>query len=58
MSEDRLVNMLNAVTERYRFANTAVNILTDICTVILPLPVLKSLNLPKRQRSMLMVRQR
>ncbi|CZT21442.1 related to integral membrane protein [Ramularia collo-cygni] len=36
------------------FANTAVNILTDICTAVLPLPVLKSLNLPKKQRFMLM----
>lgn len=30
------------------------NIITDIATTILPLPVLKSLNLPKRQRYVLM----
>lgn len=31
------------------------NILTDIATTVLPLPVLKELNLPKRQRYILMV---
>ncbi|KAF2170774.1 hypothetical protein M409DRAFT_51034 [Zasmidium cellare ATCC 36951] len=38
-----------------RFSNAAVNIITDVCTAILPLPVLKSLNLPKRQKMVLMV---
>ncbi|EME42974.1 hypothetical protein DOTSEDRAFT_72404 [Dothistroma septosporum NZE10] len=36
------------------FSNAAVNIVTDVCTAVLPLPVLKSLNLPKRQRYILM----
>ncbi|EMF11630.1 uncharacterized protein SEPMUDRAFT_149566 [Sphaerulina musiva SO2202] len=36
------------------FSNAAMNIITDIATTILPLPVLKSLNLPKRQRYVLM----
>lgn len=38
-----------------RFANASVNIITDVCTAILPLPVLKRLNLPKRQKIVLMV---
>ncbi|PIA92171.1 hypothetical protein CB0940_09437 [Cercospora beticola] len=37
------------------FSNAAMNIVTDIATTVLPLPVLKSLNLPKRQRYILMV---
>ncbi|USW51811.1 hypothetical protein Slin15195_G051300 [Septoria linicola] len=36
------------------FSNAAMNIVTDIATTVLPLPVLKSLNLPKRQRYILM----
>lgn len=38
-----------------RFSNAAMNIVTDTATTVLPLPVLKSLNLPKRQRYILMV---
>ncbi|CAK3899103.1 related to integral membrane [Lecanosticta acicola] len=37
------------------FANASFNILTDIMTALLPLPVLNSLNLPKRQKIILMV---
>ncbi|KAF2208670.1 hypothetical protein CERZMDRAFT_48687, partial [Cercospora zeae-maydis SCOH1-5] len=37
------------------FSNAAMNIVTDIATTVLPLPVLKSLNLPRRQRYILMV---
>ncbi|KAK4623368.1 Wortmanamides biosynthesis cluster protein C [Fulvia fulva] len=36
------------------FSNAAVNIITDVCTALLPLPVLKSLNLPTRQKYILM----
>ncbi|KAI5361671.1 hypothetical protein Slin14017_G084040 [Septoria linicola] len=36
------------------FFNSSFNIATDIATAILPLPVVKSLNLPKRQRHALM----
>ncbi|KAK4494850.1 hypothetical protein PRZ48_014206 [Zasmidium cellare] len=36
------------------FFNSSFNIVTDIATAILPLPVLKSLNLPRKQRYMLM----
>ena len=37
-----------------KFTNASINIVTDIFTGVLPLPVLKSLNLPKRQRYVLM----
>ena len=37
------------------FANTSINITTDIATAIIPLPVLNSLKLPKRQKYALMV---
>ncbi|EMF08717.1 uncharacterized protein SEPMUDRAFT_144544 [Sphaerulina musiva SO2202] len=36
------------------FFNSSFNIATDIATALLPLPVTKSLNLPKRQRYILM----
>ena len=36
------------------FSNTAINIVTDICTAVLPIPTLKSLQLPKRQKYALM----
>lgn len=38
-----------------RFANAAINILTDIATAILPLPLLCHLNIPKSQKVGLMV---
>lgn len=38
-----------------RFANTILNIVTDIATTVLPLPVLRSLQLPKRQKILLML---
>lgn len=37
-----------------RFFNSSFNILTDILTALLPLPVINSLHLPRRQRRMLM----
>ena len=37
------------------FANASINIVTDIATGILPLPVLKELQLPKRQKIALMI---
>ena len=37
-----------------RFANASINIVTDLCTAILPLPVLNTLQLPKRQKRALM----
>ena len=37
-----------------RFANAGMNIATDITIGLLPLPVLKQLQLPKRQRIALM----
>lgn len=36
------------------FANAGINIATDIATVVLPLPIVKSLNLPPRQKYALM----
>ena len=38
-----------------RFANASINIVTDICTAILPLPVLRSLPIPTKQKYALMV---
>lgn len=35
--------------------NTVLNIVTDIATTVLPLPVLRSLRLPKRQKILLML---
>jgi hypothetical protein len=32
------------------FVNAAINIATDFAIIILPLPVIKSLNLPRRQK--------
>ena len=37
------------------FANAGINIVTDIATGVLPLPVLKNLELPQRQRVVLMI---
>ena len=37
-----------------RFANAGVNIVTDICTAVLPLPVLNTMRLPQRQKYILM----
>ncbi|RMY78999.1 hypothetical protein D0863_00312 [Hortaea werneckii] len=37
------------------FTNAALNIVTDIATVVIPLPVLKGLQLPKRQKIALMI---
>jgi hypothetical protein len=37
------------------FSNAAVHILTDIVILILPIPVLNSLHLPRRQKYALMV---
>lgn len=42
------------LTREKRFFNSSFNIATDIATALLPLPVTKSLNLPKRQRYILM----
>lgn len=42
------------IDKRERFFNSSFNIATDIATALLPLPVTKSLNLPKRQRYILM----
>lgn len=38
-----------------RFSNTVLNIVTDIATTVLPLPVLRTLQLPKRQKILLML---
>jgi hypothetical protein len=37
-----------------RFTNAALNIMTDIAVAVLPLPVIKTLNLPKSQKLALM----
>lgn len=39
---------------RSRFTNAALNIITDIAIAVLPLPVIKSLNLPRRPKLALM----
>lgn len=44
----------NRLLTRTRFFNSSFNVATDIATAILPLPVVKSLNLPRKQRRMLM----
>ena len=36
------------------FSNAALNIITDIITIAIPMPMLKSLNIPKRQKFALM----
>lgn len=38
-----------------RFSNAAFNIITDICTTILPLPILNTLRIPKKQKYLLML---
>ena len=35
------------------FTNAAINIATDFAIVILPIPIIKSLNLPRRQKQAL-----
>ena len=37
-----------------RYTNASVNIVTDLMTALLPLPVIKGLDIPKRQKSILM----
>lgn len=39
----------------FRFSNAAFNIITDICTTILPLPILNTLRIPKKQKYLLML---
>jgi hypothetical protein len=39
---------------RIRFTNASINIVTDICTGVLPLPTLNTLNMPRRQKYALM----
>jgi hypothetical protein len=40
---------------RYRYANAAINILTDCATALLPIGVINSLDMPKRQKKLLLV---
>lgn len=51
------VSLITATTpllSASRFTNAGINIVTDIATAALPIPVLKSLQLPKRQKVALM----
>lgn len=50
--DDKITKKLTKINTR--FFNSSFNIATDIATALLPLPVTKSLNLPKRQRYILM----
>lgn len=49
-----MISRVDKRKKNTRFFNSSFNIATDIATALLPLPVTKSLNLPKRQRYILM----
>ena len=44
--------LINALIKA-RFTNAAINILTDFAIIILPMPVIRSLNLARRQKQAL-----
>jgi hypothetical protein len=43
------------LADRHRYANAAINILTDCATALLPIGVINSLDMPKRQKKLLLV---
>lgn len=45
--------MLTMIAQ-HRYTNAAVNIVTDLATALLPLPVITKLDIPKRQKVILM----
>jgi len=42
------------LTDRDRYANAALNILTDCATALLPIGVINTLDMPKRQKKLLL----
>jgi hypothetical protein len=46
--------MLSQVTNANRYANAAINIVTDCATALLPMGVIGSLDMPKRQKKLLL----
>lgn len=41
------------LTVSYRYANSAVNFVTDLIVTLLPIGVIRSLEVPKRQKNLL-----
>ena len=41
------------LTNSYRYANSAVNFVTDLIVTLLPIGVIRSLEVPKRQKNLL-----
>lgn len=48
------VGYRSRVADMCRYANAAVNILTDCATALLPIGVINSLDMPKRQKKLLL----
>lgn len=46
--------MLFSMTDATRYANAAINIVTDCATALLPMGVINSLDMPKRQKKLLL----
>ena len=41
------------LTNSYRYANSAINFVTDLIVTLLPIGVIRSLEVPKRQKNLL-----
>ena len=46
--------LVDSVTDAIRYANAAINIVTDCATALLPMGVINSLDMPKRQKKLLL----
>jgi len=51
---NEILLMLFSMTNKSRYANAAVNIVTDCATALLPIGVISSLDMPKRQKKLLL----
>ena len=51
---DEFLRMLVSIANVPRYANAAINIVTDCATALLPMGVIGSLDMPKRQKKRLL----
>lgn len=48
-----LPQFLDDIADSIRYANAAINLVSDIVTALLPIGVIRSLEIPKRQKNLL-----
>jgi len=51
---NHLALVLSLTIGGYRYSNATVNIITDLATALIPLPVIHSLDITRRQKTILM----